>query len=449
MKTLALALGAATGALCIAGSAWAQFGPTDEKPDRRFYLSPMATYSLYDGDRDFEDGLGYHLGIGKILSRGANLELHASFAEPDADGASADGELISYGATVLLFQNRAEFPMYGILSIAKNESSASGGDVEASADQFDVGLGYLIGLGNWPGIGRGAALRVEARYRLDKFSRGEANVYAGEFGTGGDRNYHDGVFGVGLLIPLGTDPNRSVEIEEPKVTSRIVISPPDQDGDQIPDDMDECPNTPSGAVIDARGCELDSDRDGVPDSRDACPGTPVNVEVGEDGCRLDADKDGVPDATDQCPNTPAGLPVMSDGCALRGDCRLPKPGDRIDAQGCAATAIVLKGVNFELNSAKLTPEARQVLDRVADTLRASSDLRVEVGGHTDAIGEAGYNQRLSDQRASSVARYLRERGVAAGVLVARGYGESRPIADNDTAEGREANRRVELKLLND
>jgi OmpA-OmpF porin, OOP family len=84
---------------------------------------------------------------------------------------------------------------------------------------------------------------------------------------------------------------------------------------------------------------------------------------------------------------------------------------------------------------------------VAETLLAYPDVRVEIGGHTDSLGRDSYNLALSERRARSARQYLIGRGVDAGRMTAVGYGEARPIADNETPEGQEENRRVELKVL--
>jgi OOP family OmpA-OmpF porin len=109
---------------------------------------------------------------------------------------------------------------------------------------------------------------------------------------------------------------------------------------------------------------------------------------------------------------------------------------------------VLEGVNFATNKAELTPESRAVLDRVAISLQAYPEIRVEVAGHTDNKGARALNVRLSQKRAESVRDYLIGKGVAADRLVAKGYGPDAPLATNDTDEGRAQNRRTELNKLN-
>ncbi|HET9463054.1 MAG TPA: OmpA family protein [Thiobacillus sp.] len=225
----------------------------------------------------------------------------------------------------------------------------------------------------------------------------------------------------------------------------------------VVDSKDKCPATPTGRKVNADGCELDSDGDGVADSRDQCPNTPAGAKVNEQGCELDSDGDGVVDSQDKCPTTPVGRKVNADGCELDGD----NDGvvDGVDkcptvfaktADGCpegVPQKLVLEGVNFDNNQATLTPESFATLDQAAATLKEWGDVRVEVAGHTDSVGKDSYNLGLSQRRAEAVRQYLIEKGVPGNRLLARGYGETRPVADNATEEGRLKNRRVELVAI--
>ncbi len=233
--------------------------------------------------------------------------------------------------------------------------------------------------------------------------------------------------------------------------------PMDSDGDGVVDSKDKCPNTPAGRKVDPDGCELDSDGDGVVDALDKCPNTPAGRTVNADGCELDGDGDGVVDAVDRCPNTPAGRTVNEVGCELDSD----NDGivDALDkcptvyaktADGCPEAApkkLTLEGVNFGNNSATLQQDSFATLDAAAATLQEWGDVKVEVAGHTDSVGKDSYNLALSQRRAEAVRQYLVGKGVAANRLFARGYGETRPVADNATEEGRLQNRRVELVAI--
>lgn len=142
----------------------------------------------------------------------------------------------------------------------------------------------------------------------------------------------------------------------------------------------------------------------------------------------DADGDGVTDDKDRCPGTPAGVKVDPDGCEIK------------------AKAISLTGILFHTDSAELKSESVAVLNATADTLKANPGVAVEIAGHTDSTGEASYNQGLSERRAKSVREYLISKGVSGSRLSSAGYGESQPVATNSTSEGRQQNRRVELRV---
>jgi OmpA-OmpF porin, OOP family len=142
----------------------------------------------------------------------------------------------------------------------------------------------------------------------------------------------------------------------------------------------------------------------------------------------DTDRDGVVDASDRCPGTPSGVAVDEVGCTQQGK-------------------VTLAGVRFENASATLMRDSTAALDRVAADLRKYPQLQIEVQGHTDSVGSAVYNLRLSQQRADAVRGYLIEQGVRAEQVAARGYGEADPVADNATAAGRAQNRRVMMSVL--
>lgn len=233
--------------------------------------------------------------------------------------------------------------------------------------------------------------------------------------------------------------------------------PMDRDGDGVFYGIDRCPDTPQGWPVDGVGCPTDSDGDGVPDGADDCPDTPVGAHVDASGCTMDSDGDGVLDGLDHCPDTPPGVSVDPNGCPLDSDgdgvfdgpdrCPDTPAGSRVDRNGCPPPALVLPDINFELDSAELLPRSKEILDSVAGVLAGRPEVRIEIGGHTDSQGSDDYNVDLSGRRAGSVRTYLIEKGVNPASLVARGYGETQPVADNETEEGRARNRRVELKRI--
>ncbi len=217
----------------------------------------------------------------------------------------------------------------------------------------------------------------------------------------------------------------------------------DRDGDGIPDDIDLCPNDPEDkdGFEDIDGCpDYDNDNDGIYDAQDKCPNEPEDIDgfMDMDGCPdNDNDKDGIPDVNDACPNNPETINGYKDDDG----CPDEKPQE-------IKQTLVLRGVNFKTASAELLEESYYVLEQVFNSLEAYPEVRVEIAGHTDDQGSNDYNLALSYDRAKAVVNYLVMRGIDPARLVARGYGEERPIADNSTPEGRAKNRRVEVVPLN-
>ncbi|MGP1485618.1 MAG: OmpA family protein [Campylobacter sp.] len=142
---------------------------------------------------------------------------------------------------------------------------------------------------------------------------------------------------------------------------------------------------------------------------------------------LDDDKDGVLNDADKCPNTPAGVVVDETGCEK---------------------VIILRdlGVNFAFDSYQVSSSYLEEIKKVAVFMNEHSDYRVVLEGHTDSVGNDAYNQKLSEKRANAVAKALKDLGVSASKITTVGYGETKPIADNKTKEGRAENRRVEARF---
>ena len=210
----------------------------------------------------------------------------------------------------------------------------------------------------------------------------------------------------------------------------------DTDSDGVYDYMDECPNTPLEArgYIDEKGCELDTDGDGVPDWKDLCPNTPeaARGHVTEFGCELDGDNDGVPDWKDECP-TVAG-PAYNKGC----------PEVKKEIRNLLKKA--MQGIQFENGKAVIKKVSFPLLDQIAKKFIENTNFIIEVQGHTDNVGTAEYNKKLSEARANAVMNYLVKAGVPQSRMSAKGYGFDVPIADNKTKAGRAQNRRVEFDI---
>ena len=244
--------------------------------------------------------------------------------------------------------------------------------------------------------------------------------------------------------------------------------PLDGDHDGVPDYLDQCPNTLPEAVafVDSVGCDKDSDGDGVPDYIDQCPGTPEAAwgKVDSVGCPLDTDGDGVPDYMDECPNTKKeaigfvdekgcdldsdgdGVPDYKDECPHVAGVKINKGCPEIKREVRILLEKAMQGIEFETNKATIKKKSFPLLDKIAQTFIDNSNYIIEVQGHTDNVGKAEYNMRLSDDRANSVMNYLISKGVPSTRMTARGYGMTMPIADNKTKAGRQKNRRVEFKI---
>ncbi|MCO7629201.1 MULTISPECIES: OmpA family protein [Pseudomonas] len=159
----------------------------------------------------------------------------------------------------------------------------------------------------------------------------------------------------------------------------------------------------------------------------------------------DEDGDGVFDRRDRCPDTPENTPVDHRGCPLPQypvTAKAPEPAPQSEVITLSDAGNVL----FDFDKSDLTPAAKAQLDTLMDKLRNADVVSIKVIGHTDSKGSDAYNQALSERRASSVAAYLLSQGLAPNKLTSEGRGESEPVADNATEEGRAQNRRVELHI---
>ncbi|MCC7246676.1 MAG: OmpA family protein [Saprospiraceae bacterium] len=200
----------------------------------------------------------------------------------------------------------------------------------------------------------------------------------------------------------------------------------DKDGDGVLDKDDACPNDKGTAAT--KGCP-DRDKDGIADRDDACPDKP-GVAAGK-GCP-DTDGDGIYDNEDRCPDK-AGV------ARLRG-CPEIKKEDK------AKLERAIKLVQFESGKATLLQKSYAVLDEVVSVMNQYSEYSLNIQGHTDSQGDDAANLALSKNRAKTCYDYLVSKGIKAERMAHDGFGETKPVADNKTADGRAQNRRVEFEL---
>jgi len=228
----------------------------------------------------------------------------------------------------------------------------------------------------------------------------------------------------------------------------------DDDNDGVLNSVDQCPTTPAGEAVNAQGCSLDNDRDGVINAIDECPTTPYGEAVNAKGCPLDDDRDGVINAIDECPTTPYGEAVNAKGCSLDDDndgvvnsmdeCLNTPIGNIVDASGC--TKMVDLHVNFENDSFVVDMASKIKVQAYANFLNARKNFTTTIVGHTSTKGRASYNQKLSEKRAEAVKQLLITDGVEANRITAMGKGESEPMYNGNTKEVHAKNRRIEASL---
>ncbi|TXH58559.1 MAG: OmpA family protein [Bacteroidia bacterium] len=233
---------------------------------------------------------------------------------------------------------------------------------------------------------------------------------------------------------------------------------PDKDGDGVPDKDDACPSDPGPQIYD--GCP-DTDGDGVLDYLDGCP--TVHGPKENNGCPWpDTDGDGLLDKDDECPNL-AG-PLKNKGCpfqdtdndgVLDKDDECPSTPGPVENKGCPKIEKEVEEIlqtafdNLEFETAKdiIKDASKPSLLELAKVLVKKPTWGLQISGHTDNVGDDQKNMILSKKRAEAVKNFMINEGIDASRLNVLYFGETMPIADNNTPEGRQKNRRVEMKII--
>jgi OOP family OmpA-OmpF porin len=369
-----------------------------------WYIAPQVNALWLDDGREADDDVGLTLAFGHTINENWDIEFSLFGSEHDR---IADSTLEIQGlgvATKRVFYRDGRVNPFLSLGLARVNSILKPGPDEDNISAL-FGAGLLIDIG--PARDDGSAVQL----RADLGARRALSD------NGAFPDAVDYVAGLGFQYSWG---------------GTVTRLPVDTDGDGVTDDLDKCPGTPAGTPVDSSGCPIpqDDDGDGVFNENDKCPGTPAGKKVDAVGCEIDGDddEDGILNSIDQCPTTPKGERVNNVGCPFE-------------------QTLLLQGVKFETNKATLLPESIPILDNAIATLKRYPQVNIEVAGHTDSRGADAYNQQLSARRADTVLKYLLDGGVT-NAITARGYGETQPIASNDTDEGRQQNRRVVLRALN-
>jgi len=372
-----------------------------EQRQETIYINPFAGFQYFDDKRDLSETGTF--GVGVEYRFRPHWAIEAVYSRADADrkyveGSSDFDELRLDGLYYFAGQDEAWNPYLAL----------GAGHADFGEDVLTVPTSGSNHEETRVNVGAGVRYNVSDNISL----RGDLREFHGI-----DESTFDTMVSLGISFAF----NRTVG----------EAAPADSDNDGVPDTSDQCPGTTAGAVVDSTGCEPDADMDGVADVRDDCPNTLRGAEVDARGCELDSDNDGVVDRKDLCPNT--------------------TPGAEVDVNGCEGFVETIETfeiqVKFPTNSSVIGNAYDDEISRVADFLRENPETIVEIAGHTDSIGEADYNQLLSQRRAEAVAsRLTGPLGVDPERVNAIGYGEEAPVAANDTAQGRAENRRVEARI---
>jgi OmpA-OmpF porin, OOP family len=270
------------------------------------------------------------------------------------------------------------------------------------------------------------------------FSRGLTNAYTALYPS----SFHNQVFGGSFGIWLnntkpGSQPLKDSDNDgtpDRDDSCKTIPGPPrwhgcpipDTDHDGINDEEDSCKTVPG--FFRYHGCPIpDTDNDGVNDEEDSCKTVPGPAKY--HGCPIpDRDQDGVNDELDKCPDQPG--PPENQGCPV------------VKAAIIQRAQLVAANVMFDVNSTSLTTGSYPAIKELADSLKTNPDLDLLIEGHTDDVGNPVYNQKLSMKRAETVKKALVKLGIAPSRIQTKGYGDFRPVATNDNADGRAKNRRV-------
>jgi OOP family OmpA-OmpF porin len=354
---------------------------------------------------------------------------------------------VKTGGAATLFAARAHligqlpigrFTPFLVLGVGK-----MGGASRAMGTDIDPALHF--GLGAKYAITEAFGVRLDLRDNMTQ----KASTLAKEAKDGDQTSHWEVLLGASFAFHCRHEKEAAVE------------APMDSDSDGFTDDKDKCPTQPG---IAPDGCpDKDTDGDTVMDSKDACPMEPGPANLG--GCPIrDTDKDGVLDDADKCPTEPGpinGCPDLDtdhDGIPTPADKCPDKPetmNGYDDEDGCPDEIPekirkftgVVKGIEFDTGKDTIRPISEPVLTAAAMIFTEYPKMRIEISGHTDDVGQHDANLELSRKRAESVKAWFVAKGVDAARIETRGAGPDEPIAPNKGPEGRQKNRRIEFKLI--
>lgn len=395
--------------------------------DGSMSITPFIGGYFFEGNEDLKNTIAVGLRGGYNFTKNWGVEGFFNYVPTKIKNmpGDADVKLYGYGLEALYhFMPESRFVPFVAAGLGGSRYSAPAGVNSRHKFTVDYGAGIKYF------ITENLALRADARHVLPLNDK-----------------VNDLLCTFGINFAFGGATKRTVtEGAVPQLAAAPAQVVKDSDGDGVIDNLDKCPGTPAGVKVDKDGCPLDSDGDGVFDYLDKCPGTPAGVKVDKDGCPLDSDRDGVFDYLDKCPGTPAGVKVDKDGCPIPVVQEIKKEA----AQAAVAQPeIIEKGrtklnVEFDTNKYTIRKNLSKDIDNLADVMKKYPDIKIVIEGHTDNVGGAAYNMKLSEKRAEAVKKYIVEKHkIDAARITTKGYGMTKPIATNKTKEGRQQNRRIE------
>lgn len=469
------------------------FGVYGQNSDSKTWISLNVGNHQYDGDfeneifrslfyQDVSGGIGVH----QYLNNSFNLSYLANLASLDTDGTSPSFRKYIWVNNLMLSFNLANGVIFSQNAFIQPFIGAGAGltytfhDSKTIDDDWHFSVPMEAGF-DVP-LSEGATLVLKSTY-----NRGFTDGLDGEFNR--DSKDHDDfvIHSIGLKFRLSGPKDTDKDGVKDKVDacpatpgSAASNGCPDNDGDGIINSQDLCPDVAGAA--ENRGC-ADSDGDSIVDFEDACPNIAGSLEF--QGC---ADKDGdkIPDGEDLCPEVkgtsatdgcpdddgdgiknsvdlcPAfagtakfggcpdsdgdGIIDKEDDCPALKGIKPNKGCPEVNAEVKRKLDVIFQNLLFATNSANIDPTSLDDLDELVKIMSEDDDLRLSIEGHTDNRGNNDYNLELSRLRAEAVKQHLVNGGISASRIKAVGYGETRPITTNDTANGRLKNRRVELNI---
>jgi OOP family OmpA-OmpF porin len=360
-------------------------------------LTPMVGYHMIDGGMDLDDETAFGLSLGYNVNAHFGLEGDARYTSTQTDRGGAYDRDMDIWAVSLggLYHFQPQHDLNPYLSLG------GGGliyDLEGASNKDEDYMIYWGG-GLKYALDDSASLRLDLRHMLDYLDDTSGSNH--ENGTW--RHHMQAMMGVTFQLGgVSKAPARAGHAEALTESAAVAVTPVDGDHDGVLDHVDKCLGTAPGVRVNTGGCPADTDGDGIFDFHDACIDTPKGAVVDSRGCHED------PDPVDE----------------------------------------MILHINFDTDKDTVTPFHRVQLAKAVELINKYPGHKIEVEGHTDSVGDLYYNQNLSARRAENVRKALVESyAIAVEQTVARGFGEGKPLASNETVEGRQMNRRVEVEIL--